>query len=75
MFKILRFRSGPYEEAGYVWCIAEVEDQDGIRDEEIFYDTMGDACGDLEDFYGAGFILHEDEEYLTLEEEMEVDHG
>lgn len=73
MFKILQFKSGPYEEAGYVWCVAEVEDLDGTHDEEVYYDSIGDAYADLEEHYGLGFILDEDNEYLTEEEEQELD--
>lgn len=67
MFKILRFLSGPYEDSGYVWCVAEVEDADGIREEEIYYDCISEAYADIQEC-GEG-ITDEYDEYLTEEEE------
>jgi len=74
MYKILRFCSGPYSEAGYVWCVAEIEEPNGsVYEEELYYDDMEEAILDLEEFEGRGFIVHEDEDYLTEEEETEID--
>ena len=74
MFKVLQFKSGPYSEAGYVWCVAEIEDADGnIHLEEIYYDTIEEAFLDLEEFEGQVFIIDDDDLYLTEEEESEVD--
>lgn len=74
MFKVLQFKSGPYSEAGYVWCVAEIEDEDGdIYLEEIYYDNLEEAYLDLEEFEGLGFIIEEDDLYLTEEEEAEID--
>ncbi len=70
MFKILRFLSGPYNEGGYIWCIAEVEDDSGVHEEEIFYDDLSEAYADLQEV-GDG-ILDEYGEYLTEEEEQEL---
>jgi len=68
MFKILRFISGPYEEGGYVWCVAEIEDDTGTHEEEIFYDTIEEALSD----HGLLDVDFEDD-WLTEQEESEVD--
>lgn len=74
MFKVLRFRSGPYEEAGYVWCVAEIEDDTGdTYEEEIFYDSIEEAFMDLEEYESLGFIIDNEEDYLTEAEEQEID--
>jgi hypothetical protein len=72
--RIVGLVSGPYSTGGYHWNVCEVTDGRDFWHEEIFYDTLEEA---LEDCYhiscGGEFDLEED--YLSEEEEMEIDDG
>ena len=74
MMKIVGFISGPYSTQGYHWNVCEVSDGFDVWLEEIYYDSIEEA---MEDCYhindGMEFDLEED--FLTEEEEAEIDDG
>lgn len=67
--KIVQILSGPFEMGSFVWNLCLVKEGDAVWEEEIYYDSIGDALADFDDLQEVGAIDFYDDEYLDEEEE------
>lgn len=75
MTQIVQFLRGPtYDESDLIYCDCLIVDEDGVLEEDrVYYDTMGDAIGDIIDIQIGPIDM--EEEWFDPETEMEDDDG
>ena len=71
--KIVQILSGPYDMEGMVWNLCLVSDGDDMWNEEIYYDSVGDALSDFEDLRNEGAIEVEGDFWFDDEEGLDND--
>ena len=67
--KITQILNGPFDVDGMIWNVCQVSEGDLSWDEEIYYDTVGEALGDFEELRNSGYIDVDDDSLLDEDEE------